>query len=133
LRGDPKQTLGFPESLGAFFFGLLSLFLLPGLLSARSGTGAEGHDYDSKAVVAVLPFIGEAEAAELFNRAVTGVTNLQKYSSRGISAGAVEAAGVRIPTDMPPARELVPGVRSGLSQRWYTIPAGRGPASPWRM
>jgi hypothetical protein len=110
---------GKPKGLGVFF-GLLSLFLLPGLLSAQSGTGAEGYDDDGKAIVGILPFIGDGEAAEVFNRAVvTGVTNLQKYSSRSISAGAVEAAGVRIPTDMPPVRELVPGVRYALTGGVY--------------
>jgi hypothetical protein len=105
------------------FFGLWLVVLFP--LSAQSGSGPggenrEGYDYDGKAIVSILPFIGEEEAAATFNTAVNqAVTDLQKYSRRAVSIGAVQAAGVRIPTDMPPVRELVPGARYALTGGVY--------------
>jgi hypothetical protein len=97
------------------FFGLWFVVLFP--LSAQNGAG---YDYDGKAIVSILPFIGEEEAAAAFNQAVNkAVTDLQKYSPRPVSTGAVEAAGVRIPTDMPPVRELASGARYALTGGVY--------------
>jgi hypothetical protein len=105
------------------FFGLW--FVVLSSLSAQNGNGprdenTEGYDYNGKAIVAILPFTGEEKAASDFNRAVTGaVANMQKYSGRNISIETVEAAGVRIPTDMPPVRELTTGVRYALTGGVY--------------
>ncbi|MDR1587432.1 MAG: PorT family protein [Treponema sp.] len=105
------------------FFGLWLVVLSP--LSAQNGAGlkgenSEGYDYDGKAIVGILPFIGENESAEFFNQAVIeAVANLQKYNPRKVSAGTVQAAGVRIPTDMPPVRELAPGARYALTGGVY--------------
>ncbi|MDR1411215.1 MAG: PorT family protein [Spirochaetaceae bacterium] len=102
------------------FSGLLLMLLFPRDLYAQTVSGAEGYDYDGKAIVSILPFTGEEKAAADFDRAVAGaVINLQKYSSRIISAGTVEAAGVRVPTDMPPVRELIPGARYALTGGVY--------------
>jgi hypothetical protein len=91
----------------------------------RRGSRTEGYDPDGKAVVAILPFTGEKEAAIVFDRAVAdAVAGLQKYSGQSVRASAVEAAGVRIPTDMPPIRELTPGARYALTGGVY--PGGRG-------
>jgi hypothetical protein len=108
---------------GLVFFGLWLVVLSP--LSAQNGNGPraenrEGYDYDGKAIVSILPFTGEDEAARTFNRAVgEAVTGLQKYSPRLVSIAAVEAAGVRVPTDMPPIRELAPGARYALTGGVY--------------
>ncbi|MDR2047853.1 MAG: PorT family protein [Treponema sp.] len=102
------------------FFGISLAVLFPRALYAQNGSGIEGYDDNGKAIVAILPFIGEEEAAVNFDRAVAdAVTNLQKYSSRSISAGTVSAAGVKIPTDMPPIRELTPGARYALTGGVY--------------
>ncbi|MDR0709055.1 MAG: porin family protein [Spirochaetaceae bacterium] len=108
---------------GLAFLGLWLVVLFP--LSAQNGDGLrvenrEGYDYDGKAVVSILPFIGDDEAAKTFNRAVNeAVIDLQKYSPRVVSIGTVEAAGVRVPTDMPPVRELAPGARYALTGGVY--------------
>jgi hypothetical protein len=102
------------------FFGISLAVLFPRDLYAQNGSGAKGYDSDGKAIVAILPFIGEEEAAANFNRAVVeGVTDLQKYSPRVVSADTVQAAGVRIPTDMPPVQELTPGARYALTGGVY--------------
>jgi hypothetical protein len=108
---------------GLAFFGLWLVVLFP--LSAQNGNrpggeNRDGYDYDGKAIVSILPFIGEDEAAGTFNRAVDeAVLGLQKYSPRVVSFGTVEAAGVRIPTDMPPIRELASGARYALTGGVY--------------
>jgi hypothetical protein len=107
-----------------FFFGLLLLVLFPRALAAQNalnnGAGGIGFDYDGKAIVAVLPIDGDEEAAATFNPAVSrAVTLLQKYSPRTINAETVRASGIRIPTDMPPVRELVPGARYALTGGVY--------------
>jgi hypothetical protein len=80
----------------------------------------QGQPRRGAGIVAIFPFIGEEETAAKFNRAIVGaVTNLQKYSSRSVSAGTVEAAGVKVPTDMPPIRELTPGARYALTGGVY--------------
>ncbi|MDR2051800.1 MAG: PorT family protein [Treponema sp.] len=97
------------------FFGLWFVVLFP--LSAQSG---EGYDSGGRAIVSILPFIGEEDAAETFNQAVhLAVIGLQKYSPRVVSAVTVQAAGVRIPTDMPPVPELTPGARYALTGGVY--------------
>jgi hypothetical protein len=104
----------------AVCFGLFLLALLPPSLSAQNVPVREGYDYDGKAITALLPFIGEEEAAAVFNEAVArSVADLGKYNCRIVTAKTVEAAGVRIPTDMPPERELVPGVRYALTGGVY--------------
>jgi hypothetical protein len=104
---------------GRGFFCLWLAVLFSPHLYAQAGSG-QGYDYEDKAIVAILPFIGEQEAAEVFNRTVTdAVAGLQKYSPRNVSRGTVEAAGVRIPTDMPPIRELAPGARFALTGGVY--------------
>jgi hypothetical protein len=123
MSGSKTTGWIFKKQWGSFLVFLLMLMLmlmLPRTLSAQNGSGAEGYDSDGKAIVAILPFIGEEEAAANFNRAVAeGVTDLQKYSPRVVNADTVQAAGVRIPTDMPPVRDLVPGVRYALTGGVY--------------
>jgi hypothetical protein len=109
-----KVTAGF------IFFCLSQIVWFPPALFAQNDPGTGGYDYDGRAIVAILPFIGEEEPAEIFNQATAGaVSNLQKYSPRNVSLRTVEAAGVRVPTDMPPVRELVPGVRFALTGGVY--------------
>jgi hypothetical protein len=102
------------------FFGLLLVVLFPRPLSAQSNSNASGYDYDGRAIVTILPFIGEEEAAAVFDQAVAGaVVNLKKYSSRQVTPETVSEAGVRIPTDMPPIRELALGARYALTGGVY--------------
>ncbi|MDR0709332.1 MAG: hypothetical protein LBF77_04620 [Spirochaetaceae bacterium] len=101
-------------------FSLLLALLFPPALTAQSGPGTGGYDNEGRAVTAILPFTGEEEPAAVFNRAVVdAVAALSKYSPRIVSARTVEAAGVRVPTDMPPVRELVPGARFALTGGVY--------------
>jgi hypothetical protein len=106
------------------FFGLSLMVLFPRTLSAQSDSNttdnAQGYDYEGRAIVALLPFAGEEDAAGSFNEAVTGaVTNLQKYSPRKLSPEDAGAMGVRIPTDMPPIRDLAAGARYALTGGVY--------------
>jgi hypothetical protein len=101
-------------------FSLLLALLFPPALTAQSGPGTGGYDNEGRAITAILPFTGEEEPAAVFNQAVVeAVAAMPKYSPRSVSAGTVEAAGVRIPTDMPPVKELVPGVRFALTGGVY--------------
>jgi hypothetical protein len=101
-------------------FSLLVMALFPLNIYAQNVPGREGYDYDGKAIVALLPFIGEEEAAARFNESTAqAVGALQKYSPREVSRETVDAAGVRIPTDMPPVRELAPGARFALTGGVY--------------
>jgi hypothetical protein len=108
------------------FFGLaLAVLFTPGLSAQTapaggSGGAESGFDYDGKAIVSILPFIGEEEDAGVFNAAVSDAARgLQKYSPRNINAQAARALGVGIPTDMPPIREMVPGARYALTGGVY--------------
>jgi hypothetical protein len=103
---------------GLVFFALSLMVLFPSLLAAQSGSA--GYDGEGRAYVAILPFIGEEEpAAVLDQAALDAVVRLGKYVPRAVSLATVEAAGVRVPTDMPPIRELVPGVRFALTGGVY--------------
>jgi hypothetical protein len=105
---------------GPVFFVLSLMVLFPHALTAQSGSGAEGYDAEGRAIVAILPFIGEEEPAAVLNQAAAdAVADLGNYSPRSVSIRTVEAAGVRVPTDMPPVRELVPGVRFALTGGVY--------------
>jgi hypothetical protein len=100
------------------FFSLSLLVLLP--LQAQISLPAEGYDYDGRAIVSILPFVGEEESSATFNQAtVDAVMDLQKYSPRSVTSATISAAGVRIPTDMPPIKELVPGARYALTGGVY--------------
>ncbi|MDR2444701.1 MAG: hypothetical protein LBD44_02020 [Spirochaetaceae bacterium] len=104
----------------AVCFGLLLPLLFPYSLPAQNFPAREGYDYEGKAVTALLPFIGDEESAAAFNRAVAqAVANLAKYSCRVVTAETVGAAGVKIPTDMPPVRELIPGARYAITGGVY--------------
>ena len=82
----------------AVCFCLLLPVLFPMSLAAQNVSVREGYDYDGKAVTALLPFIGEGEAASVFNGAVAqAVANLPKYSCRLVTAETVKAAGGEIP------------------------------------
>jgi hypothetical protein len=102
------------------YFCLLVTVLFPLNIYAQNVPGREGYDYDGKAIVALIPFIGEEEAAARFNESTArAVAALQKYSPREVSRETVDAEGVRIPTDMPPVRELTPGARFALTGGVY--------------
>jgi hypothetical protein len=101
-------------------FSLSLVILFPPSLAAQSGAGTEGYDDEGKAIVAILPFTGEEESAGILNQAVVdAVPATGDYSSRIVTMATVEAAGVKVPTDMPPIRELVPGVRFALTGGVY--------------
>jgi hypothetical protein len=104
----------------AVCFGLFLPLLFPPAVKAQNVPSREGYDYDGKAVTALLPFIGETADAAAFNSAVAqAVANLEKYSCRVVTTETVEAAGVKIPTDMPPIRELIPGARYAVTGGVY--------------
>jgi hypothetical protein len=112
------------RNTGAFrpaFFGLaLAVLVAPGLAAQDVPAAESGYDYDGKAIVSILPFIGEEEDAGVFNAAVSDAARrLKKYSPRNINAQAAQALGVGIPTDMPPLREMVPGARYALTGGVY--------------
>jgi hypothetical protein len=103
------------------FLGLALTVLFPrGAAAQTVPAGQIGYDYDGKAIVSILPFIGEEEDAAAFNAAVFGaVRALQKYSPGNVNARTAQSLGVGIPTDMPPIRELVPGARYALTGGVY--------------
>jgi hypothetical protein len=104
----------------AVCFSLFLPLLFPLGVKAQNGSPREGYDYDGRAITALLPFIGEEAAAAVFNSAVAQtVADLKKYSCRIVSADTMEAWGGRIPTDMPPVRELVPGAHYAVTGGVY--------------
>ncbi|MDR0644605.1 MAG: PorT family protein [Treponema sp.] len=104
----------------AVCLALLLPVLSPLSLQAQNVPVREGYDSEGKALTGLLPFTGEEEAAAVFNRAVErAVEDLKKYRCRIISAEAIEAAEVRIPTDMPPIKELVSGARYAITGGVY--------------
>jgi hypothetical protein len=110
-----------PDKSRVALLGLALAALLPRSLAAQNVPAMEsGLDYAGRAVVSVLPFAGEEEAARAFNAAVPGaVRRLGNYSALSISAQAVLDLESGIPTDMPPVRELVPGSRYALTGGVY--------------
>jgi hypothetical protein len=106
---------GFP-ALGMVFSGLV-LLLFPSGVGAQTGPA----DYDGKALVAVLPFAGEERDMALqFNQGtVQAVVDLEKYTPREVPISVLNEAGVEIPTDMPPNRNLAEGVRYALTGGVY--------------
>jgi hypothetical protein len=110
-----------PDIFRLALFGLALAVLFPRGLAAQNIPALEsGLDYDGKAVVSILPFAGEEEAANVFNAAVyEAVRRLEKYGVRSINAQATLAFESGIPTDMPPVRELVPGSRYALTGGVY--------------
>jgi hypothetical protein len=119
----PRQTRGGNPPVRIALWLVLALLIPPNLraqnVPLRDPLGG-GYDTDGKAIVALLPFTGDREIAALFNTAVTqAVADLGKYSPRQVSRETVAAAGLRIPTDMPPVRELTPGVRYALTGGVY--------------
>jgi hypothetical protein len=98
------------------FFGLALMVLFPRGLAAQDTPNENvGLDDDGRAVVSILPIVGEDETV---NAAVSlAVRSLQKYSPRMTDAETALASGNRIPTDMPPLPELVPGARYALTGR----------------
>jgi hypothetical protein len=120
ITSDSKTTTWVFRKRWGILFGLSLIFLFPRALVAQSDPGTQGYDYDGNAIVAVLPFIGEGDVVEVFNSAViAAVSNQPKYVYRSISTGIVEDAGLRIPTDMPPTRDLAFGARYALTGGVY--------------
>jgi hypothetical protein len=101
--------------------GLALAVLFPLGLAAQNAPAPEsGLDNYGRAVVSILPFAGEEEAAGAFNAAAPdAVRRLEKYGVRSVSARATLAFESGIPTDMPPIRELVPGARYALTGGVY--------------
>jgi hypothetical protein len=115
LKNGPLKT-------GIVFLSLSVMVLFPPSLAAQTTVSGEGYDYEGKASVAVLPFAGEEDDtdADVFIQAVVeAVTALRKYNPRQVNMAQVKAMGGRIPTDMPPVRELAPGARFALTGGVY--------------
>jgi hypothetical protein len=110
-----------PDRSRLALLGLALAVLFPLALAAQNVPAEEsGLDYDGRAVVSILPFAGEEDAARVFNAAVSdAVRRLEKYSARNINTQAVLAFDSGIPTDMPPIRELAPGSRYALTGGVY--------------
>jgi hypothetical protein len=103
----------------------------PLVSGAQSSRLNWGFDEEDKAIVTVLPFAGEEEAAALFHAAaMKAVTALGKYESRGLSAS-VFFAGTEIPTDMPPSRGLAPAARYALTGGVYGDQSGESYLQLW--
>jgi hypothetical protein len=81
---------------------------------------APGPDDAGKAIAAVLPLAGEeAEMAlRFYQGTIAAVAALEKYSPRPVDPS-VFVGGREIPTDMPPHRDLVPGVSYALTGGVY--------------
>jgi hypothetical protein len=58
-------------------------------------------------------------ALRFYQETLAAVTALEKYSPRPVDVSVFSGAGVEIPTDMPPRRDLVPGVRYALTGGVY--------------
>jgi hypothetical protein len=105
--------------------GLMVSLVLPALGFAQTGPAenAWGLDYEGKAIVAVLPLAGSEEEQDMalrFHRGtLEAVAALGKYSPRDLDMAAIENAGLEIPTDMPPNRNLSPGARYALTGGVY--------------
>ncbi|MDR0669484.1 MAG: PorT family protein [Treponema sp.] len=100
---------------------VLILVLVPALLAAQTVPSRQGWGFtdEARAIVAVLPFVGEEDAARRFHgETMNAVAALTRYEGREVSAS-VFPEGTEIPTDMPPNRALVPAVRYALTGGVY--------------
>jgi hypothetical protein len=100
------------------------MILLPVLVFAqtRPAEDAAGLDYEGKAIVAVLPFAGkETDMALRFHEeTIRIVAGLEKYTPREVQISTLNSAGIEIPTDMPPNRNLTAGARYALTGGVYS-------------
>jgi hypothetical protein len=107
--------------------GLLALAVCPGPAFAQSSPveNAWGLDYEGRAIVAVLPLAGEeTDMIRRFHEGlITAVAALETYNPREVHESVFTGPEIEIPTDMPPSRNLVPGVRYALTGGVY--PGGR--------
>jgi hypothetical protein len=73
------------------------------------------------AIVAVLPFAGkETDMALRFHEeTIRIVAGLEKYTPREVQISTLNSAGIEIPTDMPPNRNLTPGALYALTGGVY--------------
>ncbi|MDR1637836.1 MAG: PorT family protein [Treponema sp.] len=80
-----------------------------------------GLDDEGKAITAVLPLAGEETvmALRFYQETLAAVVALEKYSPRPVDVSVFSGPGLEIPTDMPPRRDLVPGVRYALTGGVY--------------
>jgi hypothetical protein len=106
---------------GAVVVVFLSLLLWPAPVFAQTARSAPwGFTAQGKAIVAVLPLVGVEEMAQRFHREVIiAVTALNKYDSLDVPLYVFTGAGLELPTDMPPSRDLVPTARYALSGGVY--------------
>lgn len=101
---------------------LMGLMLFPALVFAQTGPVENGWglDYEGKAIVAVLPFEGEADTGMALQRGtIQAVADLGKYNPREIPVSILSNAGLEIPTDMPPNRDIAAGARYTLTGGVY--------------
>jgi hypothetical protein len=102
-------------------YGIILLILAaPVFAQTGPAENAWGLDYEGKSIVAVLPFEGEEDMALRFLRGtLDAVGALEKYSPREVRLSVLESAGLEIPTDMPPNRDLAAGARYALTGGVY--------------
>jgi hypothetical protein len=96
------------------------MLVFPALVFAQTTLAPWGFNAQGKAIVAVLPFIGEDEMARRFHREVIiAVPALDKYDSFDVPAYIFSGAGLELPTDMPPSQDLIPAARYSLTGGVY--------------
>ncbi|MDR1565720.1 MAG: outer membrane beta-barrel protein [Treponema sp.] len=109
-----RKFLPVRSAVIAVVFSVFPVLLFAQALPAEN---SQGLDYEGKAIVAVLPLEGtETEMAQRFHEGtMAAVSALGNYSPRDVYI----PPGGEIPTDMPPVRSLVPGVRYALTGGVY--------------
>jgi hypothetical protein len=105
------------------FYLIIGLMVMPSLVFAQTGpTGNAGEpDPAEKRVVAVIP-LGRDETdmtRQFYQGLVDAVAGLEKYRPQPIRREAFAQAGLEIPMDIPPSRELTAGARYALTGGVY--------------
>jgi hypothetical protein len=122
MNGPSSQKRGAAMSSRRFFCLILSLFFSAFVFAQTPPENAPGLDDAGKAIAAVLPLAGEEAEMTLrfYQGTIAAVAALEKYSPRPVDPSVFAGTDREIPTDMPPHRDLVPGVRYALTGGVYS-------------
>jgi hypothetical protein len=105
-----------------FCLALSLIFSAFAFAQTQSQQNSPGLDDAGKAIAAVLPLAGEETemALRFYQGTIAAVAALEKYSPRPVDLSVFANMDREIPTDMPPHRDLVPGVRYALTGGVYS-------------